>query len=166
MLEPTAQDILENERRPAPRQIIALSRAEMERRRLDAGEDLLHGNSHTQVVVKFGVSRTTASRWHRALTANGLESLRKARASGRPSRLTPGQKAEIADMFQKDILSLGVAENHWSAKLLARIIEERFSVHYSLEHVARLLHKLRPVRNVEGRSQGQADEQTVSIARH
>jgi len=49
----------------------------MECRRMEAADDFLHGLSHSHVVAKFGVSRTTASRWHRALTAKGLESLRK-----------------------------------------------------------------------------------------
>ena len=36
---------------------------------MEAADDFLHGLSHSHVVAKFGVSRTTASRWHRALTA-------------------------------------------------------------------------------------------------
>jgi transposase len=124
-----------------------LSRDEMERRRMQAAEDFLHGLSHSHVVAKFGVSRTTASRWHRALTAKGLESLRKGKATGRPSRLTPGQKAQIADMFDQGALALGFPDNRWTPTLLARVIEERFSVHYSLDYVARLLAKLGPARN-------------------
>jgi len=124
-----------------------LSRDETERRRMEAAEDLLHGLPHSHVVAKFGVSRTTASRWHRALTANGLESLRKAKAPGRPSRLTPEQKAQITDMFDQGALALGSPDNRWTAALLARVIEDRFNVRYSLDHVARLLAKLEPARN-------------------
>jgi putative transposase len=114
----------------------------MERRRMEAAEDFLHGLSHSHVVAKFGVSRTTASRWHRALTAKGLESLRKAKAPGRPSRLTPDQKEQIANMFDQGALALGFSDNHWTAPLLARVIEERFRVHYSLDYAVRLLAKL------------------------
>jgi transposase len=124
-----------------------LSRDEMEHRRMEAAEDFLHGLSHSQVVAKFGVSRTTASRWHRALTAKGLESLRKAKATGRPSRLTPEQKEQIANVFGQGASALGGSDNRWTATLLARVIEERFSVHYSLDHVARLLSKLGAARN-------------------
>jgi transposase len=125
-----------------------LSRDDMERRRMEAAEDLLHGLPHSHVVAKFGVSRTTASRWHRALTANGLESLRKVKAPGRPSRLTPEQKAQIAAMFGQGAVALGVADNRWTAARLARVIEDRFSVRYSLDHVGRLLAKLEPTRNL------------------
>ena len=124
-----------------------LSRDEMEHRRMEAAEDFLRGFSHAYVVAKFGVSRTTASRWRRALNTKGPESLRKGKASGRPSRLTPEQKAQIADMFDQGALAVGSSDNRWTATLLARVIEERFSVRYSLEHVGRLLAKLGPTRN-------------------
>jgi transposase len=124
-----------------------LSRDEMERRRMEAAEDFLHGLSQSHVVARFGVSRTTASRWHHALTAKGLESLRKGKASGRPSRLTAEQKAQIADMFQQGALALGFSQNRWTAPVFARVIEERFSVHYCLDHVARLMAKLGPKRS-------------------
>src|SRR5438094_4583828 len=106
-----------------------------------------NGLSHSHVVAKFGVSRTTASRWHRALTAKGLESLRKGKATGRPSRLTPEQKAQIMDVFEQGASALGFPDNRWTPTLLARIIEERFGVRYSLDHVTRLLAKLVLARN-------------------
>ena len=149
MLEKGVKDVRETELQSSPSRPIksshspvgeeTLSRDEMERRRMGAAEDFLRGFSQSQVVAKFSVSRTTAWRWHRALTAKGLESLRKAKSTGRPSRLTPEQKAQIVDVFDQGALALGFSDDHWTAKLLARVIEERFSVHYSLDHVARLL---------------------------
>lgn len=119
----------------------------MERRRMEAAEDFLHGLSHSHVVAKFGVSRTTASRWHRALTAKGLDSLRKGKATGRPSRLTSEQKAQIMDVFEQGASALGFSDKRWTPTLLAKIIEERFNVRYSLDHVTRLMAKLVSVRN-------------------
>src|ERR1039458_1110142 len=54
-----------------------LSRDEMESRRLLAAQDLQTGLSQSQIARKFGVSRTAASRWTRALSGTGVESLRK-----------------------------------------------------------------------------------------
>ena len=56
-----------------------LTRDEMEQRRLLAATDLQGGISQSAVARKFGVSRTTASRWCRALNGNGLDALRKRR---------------------------------------------------------------------------------------
>ena len=69
-----------------------LTRDEMESRRLMAAQDLQTGLSQSQVARKFGVSRTTASRWRRALSGRGVESLRKRRASGRPSPVWEGAR--------------------------------------------------------------------------
>ena len=120
-----------------------LSRADMERRRMEAAEGMLNGLPQSRIARKFGVSRTTASRWHLALRTTGLDSLRSHKAAGRPSRLTPEQKAQIREVFEGGVSVLGFAGNHWTAALLARVIEKRFGVHYSPDHVGRLLVKLR-----------------------
>src|ERR1035441_9408959 len=52
-----------------------LNRDEMESRRLLAAQDLQTGLSQSQVARKFGVSRTTASRWNHTLSGTGVESL-------------------------------------------------------------------------------------------
>src|SRR6266699_6949188 len=77
-----------------------LTRDEMESRRLLAAQDLQTGLKQSTVARKFGVSRTTASRWHRAVNGRGVESLRKRRAPGRPSRLTAEQFQAVAGIYQ------------------------------------------------------------------
>ena len=152
MRENGLRDIRDAELRPCPdqRQKLyvstregTLSRDEMERRRMEAGEDMLNGFPQSRVPRKFGVSRTTASRWHFAVAANGLDSLRGRKSPGRPSRITPEQKAQIVEAFDRGAAALGFAGNRWTAALLARVIEERFGVHYSLDHIGRLMSKLR-----------------------
>src|SRR6476660_9123428 len=76
-----------------------LNRDEMESRRLLAAQDLQTGLTQSQVARKFGVSRTTASRWNRALRGKGVESLRKRRAPGRPSSLTADQLAGATEIY-------------------------------------------------------------------
>jgi len=82
------------------------SRADMERRRMEAAGDMLNGLSQSGVARKFGVSRTTASRWHLALTTSGLDSLRERKTAGRPSRLTREQKAQIVKVYLREALQL------------------------------------------------------------
>src|SRR5258708_26721298 len=77
----------------------SLNRDEMETRRLEAVQDLQRGLTQSSVARKFGVSRTTASRWNRALQQKGVEALRKRRATGRPSRLGREQLQLIPDIF-------------------------------------------------------------------
>src|SRR6476659_2425941 len=92
----------------------SLNRDEMEKRRLEAVQDLLRGLTQSSVARKFGVSRTTASRWNRALQQNGVDSLRKRRATGRPSRLSHDQLTMIPGIFAQGAVIHGFSDNRWT----------------------------------------------------
>src|SRR5258708_29250182 len=120
----------------------SLNRDEMERRRLEAVQGLLKGLTQSSVARKFGVSRTTASRWNRALQQKGAESLRKRRATGRLSRLSRDQLLLIPDIFAQGAIVHGFPDNRWTTARLASVIEARFGIHYDHDHVGRLMQKL------------------------
>jgi transposase len=119
-----------------------LTRDEMESRRLMAAQDLQRGLTQSQVARKFGVSRTTASRWNRALSGRGVEALRKRRAPGRPSRLTSQQFTEVADIYRAGPRAAGFDSERWTTLRLAAAIEARFGIHYDPDHVGRIMHRL------------------------
>src|SRR5438034_11719156 len=96
-----------------------LTRDEMESRRLMAAQDLQNGLSQSKVARKFGVSRTTASRWHRAINGTGVEALRKRRAPGRPSRLNTSQLAEIAEIYKGGPRAAGFDSDRWTTMRFA-----------------------------------------------
>jgi len=120
----------------------SLNRDEMEKRRLEAVQDLLTGLTQSSVARKFGVSRTTASRWNRALRQKGVESLKKRRATGRPCRLAREQFLVIPDIFAQGAIVHGFPDNRWTTARLATVIEARFGVRYDHDHVGRLMQKL------------------------
>ena len=119
-----------------------LTRDEMENRRLQAAQDLQRGSSQSDVARKFGVSRTTASRWYRALNGNGVEGLRKRRAPGRPSRLKPDQLQVVADIYQMGPRTTGFERDTWTTALFAEAIFGRFGVRYDPDHAGRIMHRL------------------------
>jgi putative transposase len=119
-----------------------LTRDEMESRRLLAAQDLQRGLTQSQVARKFGVSRTTASRWYRALSGKGMESLRKRRAPGRPSRLTASQLADIAAVYRSGARAAGFDSDRWTTARFADTIFVRFAVRYDPDHVGRIMHRL------------------------
>jgi len=121
---------------------VTLSRDEMERRRLEAAGDLLKGITQARVARKFGVSRTTASRWYRTLEGQGLDRLRKRKAPGRPSRMTSSQRTEVREIFALGPREFGFETDRWTTARLARAIELRFGIHYDPDHVGRLMHRL------------------------
>jgi putative transposase len=119
-----------------------LTRDEMESRRLLAAQDLQDGLSQSQIARKFGVSRTTASRWHRALHRKGVESLRKRRATGRPSRLNQEQQEGVAELFRAGARAAGFADDRWTTARFASAIEARYAIRYDPDHVGRIMHQL------------------------
>jgi putative transposase len=114
----------------------------MEGRRLMAAQDLQSGLSQSQVARKFGVSRTTASRWHRALNGNGVEALRKRRAPGRPSRLSKDQLHGVSEIFSAGPRAAGFDSDKWTTMRFAEAIYARFNVRYDPDHVGRIMHRL------------------------
>ena len=119
----------------------SLTREDMETRRLAAAKELLTGVTQSQVARRYGVSRTTASRWHRSIVRKGLEGLRLRRATGRPSRLTADQVDAIRKMYFEGAAAYGFSNDRWTTGRLAVAIERRFGVRYDQDHVGRLMHK-------------------------
>jgi transposase len=127
-----------------------LTRDAMEQRRLEAAEELQHGLTQSEVARKFGVSRTTASRWRRALDGKGVDGLRKRRATGRPSRLNPEQFAALREIYHAGPRAAGFVADRWTTARFAEAIFRRFEVRYDPDHTGRIIHRLglRPVRRV------------------
>jgi transposase len=119
-----------------------LTRDEMESRRLLAAQDLQRGLSQSHVARKFGVSRTTASRWYRALSGKGIEALRKRRAPGRPSRLNSEQLSGVAEIYRSGPRTAGFDSDRWTTARFAEAIQARFGIRYDPDHVGRIMHRL------------------------
>ena len=119
----------------------SLTREDMETRRLAAANELLTGISQSQVARRYGVSRTTASRWHRSIVHKGYDALRRRRATGRPSRLTREQIEAIQQMYWQGAAAHGFSKDRWTTGRLAEAIERKFGVRYDQDHVGRLMHK-------------------------
>ncbi len=119
----------------------SLTREDMETRRLAAAKELLSGATQSQVARRYGVSRTTASRWHRSIVHRGVEGLRRRRATGRPSRLTADQVEGIRRMYLEGAMAHGFANDRWTTGRLAKAIDRQFGIHYDQDHVGRLMHK-------------------------
>jgi transposase len=114
----------------------------METRRLAAARELLDGVSQSTVARRYGVSRTTASRWQQSIVNRGMDGLRKRRASGRPSRLKPEQLELSRQMYRAGASSYGFSRDRWTTGKLAEAIERQFGIRYDRDHVGRLMHKL------------------------
>ena len=102
---------------------------------------LRNSNYGEQVARRFGVSRTTASRWQRSIVVKGVDGMRKRRATGRPSRLTADQVEAIRIMYCEGARAHGFSNDRWTTGKLAEAIDRRFGIRYDQDHVGRLMHK-------------------------
>src|SRR5258706_3133206 len=107
---------------------ISLTREEMEGRRLEAARELLNGLSQSKVARKFGVSRTTASRWYRSLAGKGVDSLKRRKATGRPRRLTIAQFNRLGPIYPEPPPAHRYADERLTTARLAGVIVNQFGV--------------------------------------
>jgi len=133
-----------------------LTRDELEARRLKAAEDLQNHLRQSKVAKKYGVTRTTASRWARALKAGGTGALGKRKAPGRTPRLNAEQLAIVA----------GLCERRLTALKLAKVIELMFGVHYHPDHVYRLKGKLMMTKQNKSGRKAKAKARGIKVDRH
>ena len=109
----------------------------MEARRLEAAPLLASPDSLQKIAVRFGVSRTTISRWRRII-AEG-KSLARRHPPGRPARLDP---STIRLIYLAGPRTAGFDRDRWTHKLFAQSIADRTGIHYDSDHAGRIIHRL------------------------
>ena len=123
----------------SPDQTPEMTREEMESRRLEACEYLKahidERGAAAEAARRFGVTRTSASRWVEAIRRGKDLHLRK--ASGRPSSLTPEQLRSLPDLYRQG--SRVVGELYWTPEAFALAIERKLGVALHPDHVRRLM---------------------------
>jgi transposase len=91
----------------------------------------------------FGNSPRTVSNWLKRLNKTGdIESLRRKKQSGRPSRLTDEQKHDLKTVLHDLPEKHGITSNVWDGKSLSAYIERHYGVILQTRACQRLFHEL------------------------
>ena len=114
----------------------------LERRRLQAAQLLGRGLSQAEVARRVGVHRQSVSRWAKQLAEGGKASLKKAGRAGRKPRLSPADLRRVERGLKRGPEALGYATGLWTARRVARLIEQECGVCYHPGHVWRILRDL------------------------
>ena len=144
----------------------AAERARREQVRLAAAELIETGASDWEVARHFRVSRMSANRWRRALSAGGRAALASKGAGGAKCKLTTAQLREL-----ETLLDAGPAVHGWDEDqcwTLARIIEVvrgRFGVSYTLAGMDLLLHRIGWSVQIPARRAAERDEAAIAAWR-
>ncbi len=116
------------------------SPVELERRRLRAISLLDQGLLPHEVAERVGVDRRSIRRWKRAYRRRGRAGVKARPASGRPPKLTAGQRRTLVQWILTGPEAFGFRTALWTCPRIAQLIRQRFRVTYHPDHIGRLLH--------------------------
>lgn len=111
-------------------------------KRIHALLGVIAGQSPTEVAELLHLSEQTVRADVRAFLLHGLESLRYRRPPGRPAKLTPTQRQELAALLRAGPEAAGYATGCWSTVLIQDMILRHFGVTYHPHYVCELLDRL------------------------
>jgi len=98
------------------------------------------GRSQTAIAQTVGASRGSVWRWVQTYQAAGISGVRARPVPGRPSYLSAGQKAHLAQVLLRGAQAAGYRTELWTLKRMAKVIWKEFQVRY---HPNALWHLLR-----------------------
>jgi transposase len=110
-----------------------------EERRKQAWKLKQQGWKQKEIAEALGVSEGAVSQWVKLGKERGEEALNAHPPKGVKPRLRPEQKAQIPDLLAKGAEAYGFRGDVWTAKRVAKVIENTFGVKYSRDHVGKLL---------------------------
>ena len=110
--------------------------------RLHAVAFNMEGKTAPEISNLLKVHRTKVCLWLNQWRKFGTEGLLEGHRSGRPAQLSDNQRRSLADILESGPLAFGFNSGVWTCPMVARIIEQEFSITYHPAHVSRLLHEL------------------------
>ena len=122
-----------------------LDHATLEEFRLLALRRVKEGEKPSDVVRSLGMNRTSIYRWLKAASGRGKgeRALASKPATGRPSKLSPTQQAQVFRWINgKDPRQYGLDFGLWTRQIAATLIEQKFGVQLGLTAVGRVLARL------------------------
>ena len=124
------------------RWIPKLSREELERRRLAAGEDLKAGMSQADVARKYDVHPSSTCRWNKELQEYGMKGLNRKKAPGVPSKLSNDQQETLREILLQGATAYGYKTDLWTLRRVADVIKKEFGVTYHFRSLSDVLHRM------------------------
>lgn len=118
------------------------SAAKLESRRRLAASLLARGRGIREVARTIGAAPSSVKRWKDALEQGGKNALKSKPHTGRPSRLSPKQRQYLLLMLKRGPQAAKMRSDHWTCRLIGRMIRQCFGVKYHPDHVSRILRGL------------------------
>jgi transposase len=133
----------------------------LERKRERAVELLSQGLTQAEIARILDVDARSVRRWKHDLRWGGRAALKAVPASGRPLKLTQGQRQRLEKQLLKGAQAAGFPSDLWTCPRVAEHIERRFGVRYHVDHVCRLLHAMNWSPQKPARKAVERDEESI-----
>ncbi len=111
-------------------------------RRLHAVLLNMEGYKAPQIGDILKVHRTNVSNWLRNWEAEGLQGILEGYRPGRPCSITNDQIQKLEDILDSGPIAYGFNTGIWTSPMVARVIEDEFTIAYHPAHVSKILHEL------------------------
>jgi len=143
--------------------LTAIERARREQVRLAAADLIGAGASDREVAKRFRVTRMSANRWRRALSAGGRAALMSKGPGGGPCKLTGAQVGELEAALETGPAAGGWDEDQcWTLARIAEVAWRLFRVEYTLAGLDLLLHRIGWSVQVPARQATERDEEQIA----
>lgn len=133
----------------------------LEQRRLRAAGLFAEGVRPAEVARQLGVSRQSATEWHRAWQEEGVRGLRQAERTGRPPRLTTKELKSVQRALLKGPGAYGWRTELWTLQRVADVIAIETGVRYHIGHVWKILRGLGWSWQKPARRAAERDEEAI-----
>lgn len=131
--------------------------------RFEAAEMFEQGIRPPQVAERLRVSQKSARAWHARWRSGGVEALRSRGASGRPSRIKPQWRVELAAELERGPAAHGwVEDQRWTVARVAAVIARRWHVSLSVPQTWRILRQMGWTAQVPVHRAAERDEEAVA----
>jgi transposase len=122
----------------------------------------MEGKTAPEIADILKVHRSKVSIWLRNWQENGMDGILEGHRSGRPPAMSTAQRQHLADILDSDPVAYGFTSGVWTSPMVARVIEEEFSITYNPAHVSRILHDIRFSVQRPRKTLGKADKDLQS----
>ncbi len=100
------------------------------------------GEAVETIAISLGVSTSSVYGWLHTFLVERVQGLRVRWRGGRPSKLTPTQRARLQEVVTAGPQAAGFPTGCWNALLIQQVIWREFGRTYHVHYVATLLHNL------------------------
>lgn len=113
-----------------------------EGRRLRAWDLHQQGWTNAEIAEALGATKAAVGQWIKVAEVGGRPALRTKSRRGQAAQLSEAQMAQLSSLLDLGPMHHGFVGAFWTCPRIAEFIERTFGIHYTPQHVGRLLHRL------------------------